>query len=149
MKTTLQHILFFIIFPIIIVGCGGKKSKSTDSDSAGFSTLGEKQTFLEQYVNFRRNYEDLEFKVSYLDGGHGRVPGPTEWDIRVAAKVPPGDIKEWFAGMMPAKSPDTSWVPSIPKAPANLDAFQWYEDGHRLVGISPDDRIVLYRNLAN
>jgi hypothetical protein len=54
-----------------------------------------------------------------------------------------------FIYLRSLKSPDTSWVSSIPKAPANLDAFQWYEDGHRLLGISPDDRIELYRNHAN
>jgi len=104
---------------------------------------------MEQYVTFRRNYEVLEFDISYNDGGGGMVPGPTEWDIRVSAKVPADEINEWFAGMTLTKSADTSWVPSIPNAPANLDAFEWYEDGRKLVGISPDDRIVLYRNFAN
>ncbi len=148
MKTTLRHILPLIVF-LVIVGCGGKKSKTTDTDSAGFSTLGEKQTFLEQYVNFRRNYEELEFDVSYIDGGDGRVPGPTEWDIRVLAKVPADDIDEWISGMKQTTSPDSSWVSSIPNAPTNLDAFKWYQDGRKLVGSRPDDRIVLYRNLAN
>lgn len=150
MKTiTLRHILLLIVFPVIVVGCGAKKSKTTDTDSAGFSTLGEKQAFLEQYVTFRRNYENLEFDVSYIDGGDGMVPGPTEWDIRVSAKVPADAINEWISGMTQTNSADTSWVSSIPNAPNQLDAFQWYEDGRKLVGISPEERIVLYRNLAN
>jgi len=112
-------------------------------------TLGEKKAFLEQYVNFRRNYEELEFDVTFIDGGDGRVPGPTEWDIRVSAKVPADDINDWISGMTQTKSADTSWVSSIPNAPIKLDAFQWYEDGRRLVGSSVADCIVLYRNFAN
>jgi len=148
MKTALWPILLLLVLPLI-GGCGGKKSKTTDTNSAGFSTLREKQAFLEQYVTFRRNYEELEFDIFYIDGGDGRMPGPTEWDIRVLAKVPADDIDQWISGMAQTKSADTSWVSSIPNAPAKLDAFQWYEDGGRLVGRSPEDRILLYRNLAN
>ncbi|MDA7644401.1 MAG: hypothetical protein P1U82_28170 [Verrucomicrobiales bacterium] len=148
MKPTLRHILVLVAFAVI-VGCGGKKSKTTVTDSAGFMTLGEKKAFLEQYVNFRRNYEELEFDVTFIDGGDGRVPGPTEWDIRVSAKVPADDINDWISGMTQTKSADTSWVSSIPNAPIKLDAFQWYEDGRRLVGSSVADCIVLYRNFAN
>ena len=149
MKTTFRNIFLLMVVSVIAVGCGGKKSKTTHTDSAGFSTLGEKQAFLEQYVTFRRNYEDLQFDVSYVDGGDGRVPGPTEWDIRVSAKVPADALNQWISGMMKTASADTSWVASIPHSPSNLDAFQWYEDGRKLVGISPEERIVLYRNLAN
>jgi len=149
MNTTFRHTILLIVVSGIVAGCSGKKSKTTHTDSAGFSTLGEKQNFLEQYVTFRRNYEDLQFDVSYIDGGDGRVPGPTEWDIRVSAKVPADAISQWISGMTKTESADTSWVSSIPRAPINLDAFQWYEDGRKLVGINSEERIVLYRHLAN
>ena len=117
--------------------------------SAGFATLAEKKAFLEQYVTFRRNYEELDFDISFIDGGDGRVPGPTEWDVRVRAKVPSTDLADWVSGMTMTNSADKDWVSSIPHAPIELDAFQWYDGDGRLVGISPDERIVLYRNLSN
>ena len=148
MNTTFRHAILLIVVSVIVFGCSGKKSKTTDTDSAGFSTLSEKQTFLERYVNFRRTYEELEFDVNYTDGGDGMLPSPTEWDIRVFAKVPAVEIDDWIAGMTKTETADISWVSSIPRAPTNLDAFQWYEDGRRLVGISPEEHIVLYRNIA-
>ena len=148
MTITLRHLMLLIALPVIVVGCGGRKSKTTNTDSAGFATLGEKQVFLEQYVTFRRNYESLEFAISYIDGEDDMVPRPTEWDIRVSAKVPEGAIDAWISEMTQTKAADTSWVSSIPNAPNRLDAFQWYEDGRKLVGISPEARMVLYRNLA-
>lgn len=77
---------------MIVVGCGGKKSKTTNTDSAGFSTPGEKQAFLEQYVTFHRTFEDLEFIVSYIDGGDGRVPGPTDRNASGAWSKPYGRV---------------------------------------------------------
>ena len=148
MMAALRH-AFLPAVVAVLVGCGGKESKTTDVDSAAFSTLAEKQSFLEQYVTFRRDYEEIEFDVLYVDGGDGRVPGPTEWDVRLLAKVPEGGLGEWISGMAQMASPDTSWVASIPNAPANLDGFQWYQDGRRLVGVSPEERMVLYRNFAN
>lgn len=147
MKTILLRTLFLIVFPVL-AGCGGKQSKTTDTDSAGFPTLAGKQAFLERYLTFRRHYEELEFDVTYMDGGDGMVPGPTEWDIRVFAKVPADELGEWSAGMAPTTPDDTSWVSSIPNAPTKLDAFQWHQDGRILVGSNPEDRIILYRNLA-
>jgi hypothetical protein len=73
-------------------------------------------------VNFRRTYEELEFAISFNDGGSGRVPGPTEWDIRLLAKVP--------------------------KAPPKLEGFGWATAGDRIVGIDRKQRVVAYRNIS-
>ena len=141
--------LILILLGAVLAGCDEKGGKTTDTDSAGFTTLAEKKAFLEQYVTFRRNYEELDFDISFIDGGDGRVPGPTEWDVRVRAKVPSTDLADWVSGMTMTNSADKDWVSSIPHAPIELDAFQWYDGDGRLVGISPDERIVLYRNLSN
>jgi hypothetical protein len=132
-----------------LAGCGGSESKTTDTTSDHFATLAGKQSFLERYVNFRRPYKDLEFDISYLDGGGGMVPGPTEWDVRILAKVPEESLDEWTAGLASTAAPEASWVSSIPNAPATLDSFQWYAEGSRIVGISRGDRFVLYRNHTN
>lgn len=148
MKTLLRTLAFAISLPFLS-SCGGNDSKTTDADSTRFSTLVEKQAFLERYVNFRRSYDDLEFDISYLDGGDGRVPGPTEWDVRILAKVRKESLEEWVSGLPSTKAPDVSWVSSIPNAPTKLDSFQWYSDGSRFVGINREDRMVLYRNQKN
>lgn len=132
-----------------LAGCGGSKSRTTDTDSTQFATLAEKQAFLERYVSFRRHYDDLEFDISFLDGGGGMVPGPTEWDVRIWAKVPEESLGDWKSGMGSTEAPDISWVSGIPNAPVGLESFQWYADGSRVVGISREDRSVIYRNHAN
>ena len=133
---------------IALSGCGGKTARTTDTDSTEFATLDEKKAFLERYVNFRRTYEELEFDITYTDGGGGRVPGPTEWDIRLAAKVPGNGLDEWIAGLETKQGVDTTWVSRIPKAPDKLDGFEWATDGDRLVGIDPKQRLVVYWNVS-
>ncbi|TAE75405.1 MAG: hypothetical protein EAZ65_08060 [Verrucomicrobia bacterium] len=126
--------------------CGKKARQTTQADSTSFPTLADKQTFLEHYVSFRRIYEDLSFDISYLDGGNGIVPGPTEWDIRLLAKVPQASLDEWVSGLASTPAPDLAWVFTIPGAPSKLASFEWYSDDARAVGISREHRLVLYRN---
>jgi hypothetical protein len=129
----------------------GKKteSKTTNTNSAKFETFGEKKAFCERYVKFRRSYEELEFQISYKDGGDGAFPSPTEWDIRIVAKVPKDEIENWIADLKETKDADTKWITEIPNAPTMFDGFQWYEDKGKLVGLDRDKRLVLYRNQAN
>lgn len=148
MKTLLRTIIFAFALPFL-GSCDGNDSKTTDSDSTHFSTLADKQAFLERYVSFRRLYDDLDFDISYIDGGDGMVPGPSEWDVRIFAKVPKESLDDWTSGMASAQAPDLSWVSSIPNAPSKLTSFQWYADGTRVVGISREDRFALYRNHTN
>ena len=139
--------LFAIALTIFLVGCGN--GKTTDTLSTAFSTVAEKQEFLERYVKFRRRYDDLHFRLSFIDGGSGRTPGPTEWDICVFAIVPAGEIDQWIDGLSAATEPELNWVSDIPEAPNDLSDFDWHEDGRRLVGIDREKRIVLYRNHAS
>ena len=145
--TVLQVILTTVI--ALTAGCGGKRSKTTDTDSREFVDLTERQSFLERYVTFRRSYEELEFDISFVDGGEGRVPGPSEWDIRLLARIPADEIDEWISGLAATESVDASWVSSIPNAPPVLDGFQWYEDGSRVVGFNPSSLTLIYRSQAN
>lgn len=74
--------------------------------SSKFTTLSEKQEFLECYVKFRRSYDDLHFHLSYIDGGSGMVPSPTEWNVRVLSVVPAGEIDQWTVGLNTASDTD-------------------------------------------
>lgn len=133
------------IFSLILVSCG-PKSKSTTTDSHTFSTLAEKKEFFERYVSFRRTYEELNYWIAYSDGGDGGLPSPSEWDIRMIAKVPTSEIDVWTSGLTVTTSPDTGWLSQVAGAPTDLSTFEWHCDSKRLVGVDRDRRIVIYRN---
>ena len=142
------RILLPLLFVIALTGCGGNNTRTADTDSTKFSTHGEKKEFLERYVKFRRTYEELEFDITYTDGGDGRLPSPSEWDIRIAAKVPADEIDDWILGLGPTQDVDLEWVSGIPKAPTKLDDFEWVKNGNQLVGFDRKQRVVVYRNLS-
>lgn len=135
-----------LLFLVTLTSCERNTTKSINTDSSKFATLDEKKKFLERYVKFRRSYEALEFHITYTDGGKGRLPSPTEWDIRIAAKVPADEIDHWTAGLKTAQGVATDWVSDIPKAPTKLDAFEWFTDGQRFVSVNRKERILVYRN---
>ncbi|MEN3943389.1 hypothetical protein WJU23_18960 [Prosthecobacter sp. SYSU 5D2] len=142
MKNALPVLI--LLFAIGIAGC--KKSMSTHTTSDAFSTLASKKAFLEQYVNFRRSYEDLHFEIAFMDGGTGIIPGPSEWDIRLLAVIPAEEMDAWVHGLAASDSPDMEWVQHLPKAPVDLGRFVWFADHSRLVGLDRINRMVLYRN---
>ena len=139
-------LLFALLFTLPLAGCG--KGKTTDTVSSKFTTLAEKQEFLERYVKFRRSYDDLHFALSYIDGGSGMVPGPTEWNVRVFAVVPAGEIDQWIDGLSVVSDPELDWISDIPKAPTDLSRYKWYEGDRVIVGIDRESRTVLYWNHA-
>jgi len=108
--------------------------------------LRTNEFFWKKYVTFRRTYDTLEFDIHFLDGGNGRLPGPTEWDIRIFAKVPVEELPEWINGLNESSTRDVDWVSAIPAAPENLDGFQWYGDAKKRVGINEEEGTVLYRS---
>lgn len=150
MKTPRRHFFPLPILAVLTVflpGCG-EKSRTTKTDSLGFSSLAEKQAFLERYVGFRRQYQSLDFNIEFRDGGDGLLVSPSEWNIRVAAVVPDEEIEQWTHGLKPAVDPDTSWVAEIPGSPSDLTGFEWFEEGGQIVGRHSGERRVVYRNLA-
>ena len=141
------HAFLGLLLALMIPACG-KESRTTDTVSSTFSSLAEKVAFLERYVVFRRAYDDLDFRIEFRDGGDGRMASPSEWNVRVSAIVPAAEIEQWSEGFDPASDPDLAWVAEIPGGPKDLDAFDWVEDGGRIVGIDRGGRRVLYRNLV-
>jgi hypothetical protein len=138
--------LLALMFMLNLISCG--KGKSTDTASTAFTTVAERQEFLERYVKFRRSYEDVHFRISFTDGDSGLVAGPTEWNIRLTATVPADEIDQWIDGLGEVKLPDLEWIPDVPNAPTNLSDFKWYQDDKRTVGVNRVSRTVLYRNHA-
>ena len=135
-----------LLLALFISSC--EKSKTISKASSEFITLAEKQEFLEQYIMFRRRYDELHYNLSYIDGASGMVPGPTEWNIRIFAVVPAGELDQWVDRLSVIADPELDWVSDIPNAPADLGGYKWYRGRSVIVGIDRESRTVLYRSHA-
>lgn len=135
-----------------LVGCGPNGPESTDTDSSAFGNLAEKVEFLERHVSFDRSYDELAFSIRFFNGGAGflSAPAPSEWDIRLVARVPEATLDEW-AGTKSVDLPSEplTWLDSVPSALSLTGIGEWYEDNGRVVGIDREQRIVVYRLFAN
>ena len=145
MKTSL-HLVLIMVAALLSLACSGHKSKTTESDSRAFASLAGKKDFLERYVNFKRTYETLDFRIDYRDGGDGGLPSPTEWNIRLVATSPTQEVDDWISGLPITSQVETGWVSDIDNAPGDLSAIEWHQDKNRIIGIDRVKRIVLYRN---
>lgn len=157
MKLFLQR-FWVMVFCLIFLGCRAPtlthrrialSPPTVDLDSASLPSLKEKVMLLEQYVAFRRTYETLDFDLTFFNGSSGGVPGPSEWDIRLAAKVPDTEIEEWVMGMKPTTPSKQAWLKTIPTQLKLTGIQEWYEDGRRIVGVDRQAKILVYRNWAN
>jgi hypothetical protein len=125
---------------------------STDTSSAGLPDLRAKVEFLEKYVVFRRNYDALEFNLRFMNGGEGRGIGPSEWDIRLYARIPDSEIAAWVppgGTAIPRPAPEQlQWLAEIPNTSDLGGVGEWYEAGQVTVGLDRSRGIVVYRNWA-
>lgn len=130
-----------------VSGCGGPGGPaSTDTLSASIPTPAERVAFLERYVTFRRHYRELDFRVAYRNGGGGPVPGPSEWDIRIVAVVPPEELKEWVpAGATAIPTADRAWLDGVPGAERAEGIAEWYVGPGSVVGVDRGRSVVAYR----
>jgi len=96
-----------------IPSAGGKTSASltTDTRSTQFATDAEKIAFVHRYITLYSAVEATEFHIIYHDNAGGAVPGPSDWDMRVALKVAPADILAWTSGLQETEGAgaDLSW----------------------------------------
>jgi hypothetical protein len=74
-------------------------SLTTDTSSGQFATDAEKMAFLRRYVVLSSAVETAEFHILYHDNSGGRVPGPSDWDMRVALNMAPADVSAWTSGL--------------------------------------------------
>lgn len=75
-----------------------KESLTTDTWSSSFANPNEKLAFLEPYFKMFSPVLEAEYHIEYHDNAGGWVPGPSDYDIRVALKVAPEDIPLWTEG---------------------------------------------------
>lgn len=101
-----------------LVACGTSGARgetaaslTTDTQSAQFATDAEKIAFLGRYITLYTAVETTEFHIVYHDNATGAVPGPSDWDMRVALKVAPADVAAWTDGLqeIDGAGVDLSW----------------------------------------
>jgi hypothetical protein len=139
------------LLTISVAGCGGRSGPATtDTSSASISSLDQRVEFLQRYVTFRRDYRELDFHVLYHNNGGGLVPGPSDWDIRVVAVVPPGELASWVpAGKMPVRATDVSWLVAVPGSKRTVGITEWYVESRKVVGIDRARSVMAYRCWAH
>ena len=103
--------------------------------------------FLQRYVRFRREYRELDFHVVYQSNGGGRVPGPSDWDIRLVAIVPPEELASWVpAGATTVSAFDSNWLDGVPGAERAATVTEWYSAPGRIIGVDRVRSIVAYHS---
>ena len=138
--------LLFVV--LTLAGCQTDTGpESVKETSASKSTLAERIQFLESYVKFRRKYDKLEYNIYYQNNSGGRLPGPSDWDIRLVAQVPSDEIAQWISPDMKAGNPPKDgWHLSTANEIDVNNVTQWHIAGGRSLGIDPDGSIIVYRS---
>ena len=93
----------------------GSVNRSTDTWSSSFENADDKLSFLSCYLVSFSEILDVEYHIFYADNATGWVPGPSDWDIRVALKVKAEDIPLWLDGYseIPSDEIDLRWWDKI------------------------------------
>jgi hypothetical protein len=86
-----------------------RASLTTDTQSSRFATKEEAIQFLEPYLDLPTVIEDTAYHIVYHDNSQG-VPGPSDWDMKIALKVSSQDIDAWLEGYAVSSEPfDITW----------------------------------------
>ena len=135
-----------------VVGCTPPPSgpPTATENSTARAGLAERIQFVENYVAFRRTYQALDYDVAYHNNDNGRVPGPSDWDIRLVAQVPAAELNEWIpSDVEPVEQTPPDWLSTVPGPLGREGIDEWYFDQGREIGIDRENSIVAYRNFAN
>jgi len=92
----------------------GSGSMTTNTRSASMPSDQAKIAFLKRYLVLPSDVQATEFHIVLHDNRKGLVPGSSNFDIRVAVKVPPEKVSAWTAEMPKAAAPfDIAWAQEI------------------------------------
>ena len=135
---------FLFILLLFLVGCQSAPSKTTDTHSRSLPDLKARQQFLARYAKLPTAVQDLVFHVVYHDNSGGGLPGPSDWDIRVLAKVSEADLGAWTAGLAAASEKiDMAWVGDL--ADWELGQAEQYSGEGFVLLVFPQERVVAKR----
>lgn len=122
-----------------MAGCS-PPSKTTDTYSNSLPDLYAREKFLKQYFHLPGEVEDLVFHVVYQDNSGGMIPGPSDWDIKILARITTKDLSNWQGALQPwspGEKPDISWIEEL--------SSDWVPDNARPNHYgTPSDYLVVY-----
>ena len=149
LTSLLRQMLNSLLMTFAMAGCSSSPSgpASVEETSAARADLRDRIQFIERYVAFRRDYKNLEYEVSYQNNEDGMVPGPSDWDIRLIAAVPPGAVDLWIsANLQRIDGSQPQWLGDLPGSIEKNGITEWYKNGGTEIGIDRERSIVAYRN---
>ena len=109
-----QYYILLLLISILYIGCGAK-DRSTDTRSKTFTTDEQKIDFLKKYVRLYSSVKATEFHIIFHDNSTGLVPGPSDWDIKVALLIESADIYKWLTEFteLTDEQCEITWVSEI------------------------------------
>jgi hypothetical protein len=140
-----------VLLAIVLSGCSRKAPgpASVTETSVARNGLADRVRFLENYVTFRRRYEELDYAIEYQNNAGGMVPAPSDWDIRLIAVVPKADLEAWVpAGAEKKDGPSPVWLTELPGTIERDGFTEWYHKSETVIGVDRKRSIVAYRNAS-
>ena len=139
-----------VLFIVVLCGCSltaPSAPPSVNETSAARPQLSDRVKFIENYVTFRRSYDQLEYEIIYHNNAGSMVPGPSDWDIKILAIVPAKEIDDWIpADATRFDEPPPQWVKKLSgNIPVN-GLTQWYRIGSLEIGVDRAQSTIAYRN---
>lgn len=130
-----------------LVSCSSVPSRTTDTHSSTLPDLAAREQFLKDYAKLPTAVEDLAFQVVYHDNSEG-LPGPSDWDIQVVAKVTQADLATWTIGLTPSENSSAfEWVSKVSGWTFESEPEFYLKDGVETIVFAPD-RVVARRWLT-
>jgi len=146
----LSVLLFTVIFVLrFIEPDNDEPNKTTDTWSSEFTGIDEKLAFLTEYLIMPSEVLDAEYHIVYHDNSTGLIPGPSDWDVRVALKIKAEELPLWtdgFDGVSPNEI-DLAWWNELPSDDISWDSAgaEYYkrESSFSYLVVFPDTGVIL------
>jgi hypothetical protein len=92
---------YVLLLTLLIFGCQ-TKNKSIDVYSYQIGDKTEKNETLKKYLTKESGIIEAEYHIWFQDNGKGRVPGPSDYNIKLALKVEPDSLDSWTNNLEPS-----------------------------------------------
>ena len=92
---------YLTLLALLIFGCQAE-NKSADVYSYPIDDKTEKIETLKKYLTKDSGLIDTEYHIWFQDNGTGRVPGPSDYNIKLALKIEPDSLDSWINYLEPS-----------------------------------------------
>ena len=92
---------YLILVIVFLFGCQAG-NKSADISSYQIDDKTEKIETLKKYLTKESGLIDAEYHIWYQDNETGRVPGPSDYNIKLALKIESDSLESWINYLEPS-----------------------------------------------